>query len=105
VISGKSKSRIREAKESLNIGHPWKGPFHSRRPDQLVRRTIRGMLSWKKPKGKNAYKRLRVFLGVPKEFKGKKALTIPHAKSEKLQCSYLTLGELAKEIGWNPGGN
>ncbi|MEA2089396.1 MAG: 50S ribosomal protein L13 [Thermoproteota archaeon] len=104
VISGGRKNRVKEAKESLKIGHPWKGPFHPRRPDRLVRRTIRGMLPWKKPKGKQAYKRLRVFLGVPEKFEGKKALTIPHAMSKKLKCSYLTVGELAKEIGWNPRG-
>lgn len=102
IISGRRKSRVRKTKESLKVGHPWKGPFHPRMPDRFVRRTIRGMLPWKKPKGKQAYKRLRVFLGVPEEFKGEKALTIPHAKSEKLKCSYLTVGELAKEIGWNP---
>lgn len=104
VISGRRKSVVKEAKELLKIGHPWKGPFHPRRPDRFVRRTIRGMLPWKKPKGKQAYKRLQVFIGVPEEFEGKKALAIPHAMSEKLRCSYLTVGELAKEIGWNPGG-
>ena len=67
VISGKRLSRVKEAKRKLEIGHPRKGPFHSRRPEQIVRRTIRGMLPRKKPKGQQAYRRLRVFVDVPEE--------------------------------------
>lgn len=104
VISGKRKSRVAEAKEFLEVGHHRKGPFHPRRPDRIVRRTVRGMLPWRKPKGKQAYKRLRVFLGVPEEFKGKEMETIPEANAAKLRCPYITVGELAKEIGWNPVG-
>jgi len=101
VISGKRKSRIAEAKEFLEVGHPGKGPFHYRRPDRILRRTIRGMLPYKQPKGKQAYKRLRVFIGVPDEFKSVEMETIEEAKAEKLTCPYFTLGEFAKEVGWS----
>ena len=102
VISGKRQSKIEEAKTFLEIGHPGKGPFHPRRSDQIVRRTIRGMLPWKKPKGKQAYKRLRVFIEVPEEFKGKQMETIPEVSADNLKCPYTTVGDLAKEIG-GPG--
>jgi len=101
VISGKRKSRIAEAKEFLEVGHPGKGPFHYRRPDRILRRTIRGMLPYKQSKGKQAYKRLRVFIGVPDEFKSVEMETIEEAKAEKLTCPYFTLGEFAKEVGWS----
>ena len=67
VVSGKKKAVVRERKEFLEVGHPWKGPFHYRRPDRFIRRTIRGMLPYHQPKGKQAYKRLRVYIGVPEE--------------------------------------
>jgi len=102
VISGKKQSRVEEAKTFLEVGHPKKGPFHPRRPDQIVRRTIRGMLPWKKPKGKQAYKRLKVFIEVPEELKGKEMQTIPEVSADNLKCPYITVGELAKEIGWTP---
>jgi ribosomal protein uL13 len=35
VLSGKRKSKIREAKEFLEVGYPRKGPFHYRRPDRI----------------------------------------------------------------------
>jgi len=102
VISGKRLSILREVKEFLEVGHPRKGPFHPRRPDQIVRRTIRGMLPRKKPKGMQAYKRLRVFIGVPEELKGGRVETIPEANAEKLRCPYISVGKLSEEIGWTP---
>jgi len=104
VVSGKKKAVVRERKEFLEVGHPWKGPFHYRRPDRFIRRTVRGMLPYHQPKGKQAYKRLRVYIGVPEELKDKPMETIPEASASKLKCSYITVGELAKEIGWNPKG-
>jgi large subunit ribosomal protein L13 len=103
VLSGKKKSKVIEAKKFLEVGHPKMGPFHYKRPDRIVRRTVRGMLPYKQPKGKQAYKRLRVYMGVPDEFKDQKMETLIDAQAKKLTCPYFTLGEFAKEIGWNLG--
>jgi len=103
VLSGKKKSKVAEAKEFLDVGYPGIGPFHRRRPDRIVRRTVRGMLPYKQPKGKNAYKRLKVFMGVPDDLKDQKMETLEKAQARKLKCPYFTVGELAKEIGWNLG--
>lgn len=102
AISGKRLQIVKEAKTFLEVGHPRKGPYHPRRPDRIVRRTIRGMLPRQKPKGRQAYKRLKVYLGAPKEFNGKEIQTILDASAEKLKSPYITVGELAKEIGWSP---
>jgi large subunit ribosomal protein L13 len=103
VLSGRKKSRVREAKDYLEVGHPKKGPFHYRKPDRIVRRTVRGMLPYKKPKGKDAYKRLVVCIGTPEELQDQKMDTLAEADAQKLTCPYFTLGELAKEIGWHSG--
>jgi large subunit ribosomal protein L13 len=102
AISGKRLQIVKEAKTFLEVGHPRKGPYHPRRPDKIVRRTIRGMLPRKKPKGKQALKRLRVYLGAPMEFRDKEIQTIFDASADKLKSPYITVGELAKEIGWSP---
>jgi large subunit ribosomal protein L13 len=104
VLSGKKKSKLTKAKEFLEVGYPEKGPFHYKRPDRIVRKTVRGMLPFKQPKGKQAYKRLKVFIGIPAELKDQKTETLAHAQASKLACPYFTVGEFAKEIGWNPGG-
>ncbi len=103
IISGKKKSKVAEAKQFLEVGAPERGPFHSRRPDRIVRKTVRGMVPWPQPKGKNAYKRLRVFMGIPKELKDQKMETVEQASAAKLKGPHFTLAELATEIGWNQG--
>jgi len=100
IFSGKKKAKIMEAHLFLEVGAPARGPFHYRRPDRFLRKTVRGMVPYKQPKGKEAYGRLKVFMGVPLEFKGKEMITFEEASSAKLKGPHFTLGELAKEIGW-----
>ena len=103
VLSGKKKSKVAEAKQFLEVGAPMRGPFHYRRPDRIVRKTVRGMLPYSQPKGKTAYSKLRVFMGVPLTLKGKHLDTLPDAKATKLKGPRFTLLELSKEVGWNEG--
>jgi large subunit ribosomal protein L13 len=103
VISGKKKSKVAEAKEFLEVGAPKRGPFHYRRPDRILRKTVRGMLPFKQPKGKNALKKLKVFISVPKDLTDQQMVSIKEAQASKLKGPYFTLAELAKEIGWNKG--
>jgi large subunit ribosomal protein L13 len=103
IISGKRKSKVAEAHKFLEVGAPDRGPFHSRRPDRIVRKTVRGMVPWAQPKGKLAYKRLKVYLGIPLELKDRPLETIDQANAAKLTGPHFTLGELAVEIGWNKG--
>ncbi len=103
VISGKKKSKIAEAKEFLEVGAPKRGPFHYRRPDRILRKTVRGMLPFKQPKGKNALKKLKVFISVPEDLKDQQMLSLEEAQAAKLNGPHFTLADLAKEIGWNEG--
>jgi large subunit ribosomal protein L13 len=59
------------------------------------------MVPYKQPKGKNAYKRLKVFMGIPLELKDQEMITFEEASSANLKGPHFTLGEMAKEIGWN----
>ena len=103
LISGKKKSKVTEAKEFLEVGAPLRGPFHYRRPDKILRKTVRGMLPFKQPKGKNALKKLKVFISVPEDLKDQQMVTLEEAQAAKLKGPYFTLADLAKEIGWNQG--
>jgi large subunit ribosomal protein L13 len=103
VISGRKRSKVNEVKEFLEVGGVGYGPFHNRRPDRIVRKTVRGMLPFRQPKGKQAYKRLKVFIGVPEGMKNQKMETVGDARASKLKCAYFTVGELSREIGWNQG--
>jgi large subunit ribosomal protein L13 len=100
VFSGKKKSKVAEAHLFLEVGAPARGPFHYRRPDRYLRKTVRGMLPFKQPKGQVAYKRVKVFMGVPAEYRDQKMISFTDAQSSDLKGPHFTLGELATEIGW-----
>jgi large subunit ribosomal protein L13 len=100
LISGKRHSILREKHEFLQIGHFRKGPYHPRRPDTIVKRVIRGMLPRKKPRGKEALKRLRVYIGVPEAYEGRKMEKIPEADGRDLRGPHIEVSELARNIGW-----
>jgi ribosomal protein uL13 len=58
------------------------------------------MLPYKKPKGRKALKNLRVYVGVPKEFRDKKAETIEEAHVAKLKIpKFIKLKELSSLLG------
>ena len=104
VISGNEKNIFEDYMKRLEIrtlGSKTKSPKHARRPDGLVRKTIRGMLPWDKSRGKAAYKMLKVYIGIPKNFNGIIPQSIPEANLTNVRASLISVGDVAKSIGWN----
>ena len=104
MISGKKKSIVNEYNQFLKISsilHPKHGPFHPRRPDTMTSRMIRGMLPRDKPSGKEALKRLRVYIGVPANVKSLGKTQLEKTKIRKSSALYTSMGVLGKNVGWN----
>ena len=102
VVSGTKERVVARAKTKLKtrtLASQEKAPTHPRRPDTYVRRVIRGMLPWKKPHGKAAFHRVRVYVGTPADYQGKPALRPQFADSAKLRVPYVSVQQLAEEIG------
>ena len=74
------------------------GPKYPRRPEDIFRRTVRGMLPMKKTKGRNAFKGLKAFVGVPKEFQDQEAINVPNAEYGDIKKG-MELGEVSKLLG------
>lgn len=100
VVSGKRKMIVEKEKEFLNVGGFGKGPTHYRQPHRMVRRTIRGMLPHRKSHGRDAYRRLRVHIGVPRELEAAEKQSVPEAHSSNLSRRFVSVGEIAEAIGW-----
>ncbi|WP_148217163.1 50S ribosomal protein L13 [Acidilobus saccharovorans] len=85
----------------VHLSEKWR-PKRARSPQMLVRKAVRGMLP-KNDKGKEAYSRLRVYVGVPKELAGKNTTKLPSNMTvEKLTKSkYATLADIARQLGWS----
>ena len=102
VISGTKARVVARAKTKLKtrtLANQAKTPTHPRRPDNYVRRVIRGMLPWKKSRGKEAFHRVRVYIGAPEDYAGMPQRKVPEADAAKLRVPYITVGELSREIG------
>lgn len=102
VISGNEKYTLSEYDAWTKIHSlvdPKQGPFHPKSSGDLVRRTVRGMLPMKKPKGRNAYNRLEAHSDVPKKFEGNETKTYPKSNVENLNTRrFIRLGELSKRL-------
>lgn len=82
-----------------HVGNERKGPFYPRMPHMIFKRTVRGMLPFSLPRGREALKRLICHIGVPDEFKSAKPETIEQAK--KPQAPGMSLLEVSRYLGKN----
>ena len=89
--------RFRKRRQVQHKGTPEKSPSWPKVPNLLVRRMIRGMLPWKKPRGKVAYKKLRVFTGNPKN--------LPSESIKGIECKTtfrsMKVLELCRQLGYS----
>jgi len=99
VVAGNPKYTQQKYLQKIWRGDVIHGPFFPKTPDGIFRRTVRGMLPWHRPKGRNAYKNLRVFIGLPEEFKNRELKKVEGASASKLKTKALSLGEISLSIG------
>jgi large subunit ribosomal protein L13 len=100
VISG-SRARVLALYErKRSRGSKEGGPFFPRRPDHIVKRTIRGMLPYKRQRGAEALKRVRVYVGMPQEFAGQEMEVLEEAHVDRLNGGrVVTLGSVSTFLG------
>jgi len=104
IISGDRKSIIKGYKTKVNLMNkvnPDHSPYWPRRPDMLMKRIIRGMLPYRKPRGKTAYRNLRVFIGEPEVFKNAKIIEIESKDPRDMYVGYITMKELSRSLGYD----
>ena len=81
------------------------GPFYPRRADLLFKRCVRGMIPWTSTSGREAYRRLHVFVGTPKQFQDCEKER-PEEACRKITGKYTTLGRSpANTRPWEPYPN
>ncbi|MEM0326082.1 MAG: 50S ribosomal protein L13 [Desulfurococcaceae archaeon] len=108
VLSGK-KQRVIEGykllfKVKVHTNLERSGIRRPRSPVNIFKRAVRGMLPVDKPHGREAFKRLRVYVGTPKELQNKSFIKFPEAMYTRLSGEFITLEELAKAMGWKGAG-
>ena len=104
VITGNKKKIIACYVQKRDRGIPLKGPYFQKNSDRFLKRAVRGMLPYKQAKGREAYDRIRCYIGVPEKLKGQKTETILAANLMKLpNVKFIKLGILCKLLGAKHG--
>ena len=92
IITGNRKNIQKEFLEKRSrVGSSQKGPKYHRPSDKIVKRAIRGMLpDHRKGRGREAFKRIKCYVGVPKEFEESKKISSGKEKGDK----FIQVGEI-----------
>ena len=102
IVTGERDMIFADYKARVDRGDTTKrkGPFYPRRADLLFKRSVRGMIPWTSTSGREAYRRLHVFVGTPKQFADAETEKLEDAM-KKISGKYTTLGAISKFLGSN----
>jgi len=105
VVSGPKTRVLANYDGKYKLNHARKGPFYPRMPDQILKRTVRGMLPYQKnSSGRGALRDLRVMIGKPSNLSGDE-LPDGHAWGDTgpidrpLPLKFVRLGEISSSLG------
>ena len=100
VISGSRKTLLNHYLARLHRGSTESGPRHPKRPDRFVRRAIRDMFNYKSTRGKANFAKVKIFMGVPDEYKDKISKDFKCKKSSDLMHNkFVVVEDLCKQLG------
>jgi len=97
IMIGDPRGIVVDFLKKREIGSPHHGPFYPKKPDLIVRRSIRGMLPYKTNKGRAAFKKLKVYIGMPKELE---KIKMEKIAQKRVHTKFITIGEIAESLGW-----
>jgi len=84
IITGNKKNIEKNFEEKAGrFGHSQKGPRHHNTSEKIVKMTIRGMIpNYREGRGREAFKKIKCYYGVPKEFESAKKITTKEKKGK-----------------------
>ncbi|PKK81313.1 MAG: 50S ribosomal protein L13 [Thermoplasmata archaeon HGW-Thermoplasmata-2] len=97
IVIGSRESILETYKQKYYVGGVRKGPWYSRMPDKILKRTIRGMIPYRTGHGAEALDRVKVYIGCPKGYDASKFQTVDEAKKSPVR--FMTVGDISKELG------
>lgn len=97
LITGSEDAILEKYREKREVGSQRKGPFYPRMPDRIFKRTVRGMLPYQQPRGREALRRVRAYVGVPEEFEDADAEVVDDARTRAHQA--IRLEAVSRDLG------
>ncbi|NKE36039.1 50S ribosomal protein L13 [Natronococcus sp. JC468] len=102
VITGDEEDIFGTYRKRLELGSD-SGPYYPKRPDTIFKRSIRGMLPYKKPRGREALDSVRVYVGNPYEDDDdREAEILEDTSLDRLSnIRFVHLHEVSEQLGAN----
>ena len=98
IITGSDEDVFERFKTRVDLGSD-RGPYYPKRPDMIFKRSIRGMLPYKKTRGREAFESIRVYVGNPFDEEGE---TLDGTSLDRLSnIRFVQLGEISEKLGAN----
>ncbi len=102
VILGTKKFLVDKYKKKLSNKVIKQGPYYSRSPADIVKRSLRNMLPYKNKRGIEAFKRITCYNSVPSTLINKEKEIVEAAKiNEKSVFYYTKIEVISKVLGYN----
>ena len=98
VITGREEQILEKFEKRRDVGSD-RGPAYPKQPDRIFKRSIRGMVPHKKPRGQEALSNVRVYLGNPYDEDGE---VLEGTSLDRLSnIKFVSLGEISDYLGAN----
>ncbi|WP_276257453.1 50S ribosomal protein L13 [Haloglomus litoreum] len=99
VITGREEDTMETYRERARVGSD-RGPYYPKRPDGIFKRAVRGMVPYKTTRGREAFERVRVYVGDP--YDDGEAEVIEGTSLDRLSnIRFTSLGDISEELGAN----
>ncbi|QPV62279.1 50S ribosomal protein L13 [Halosimplex litoreum] len=98
VITGSEDDVIGTFETRRELGSD-QGPAYPKRPDGILKRSIRGMVPYKTTRGRDAFENVRVYVGNPYDDDGE---VLEGTSLDRLSnIKFVSLGEISEALGAN----
>ena len=97
VITGNEEATMDVFRKRVEVGAE-SGPYYPKRPDGILKRSIRGMLPYKSTDGREAFENVRVYVDNPYD----RGEVLDGTSLDRLSnINFTTLGDVAEDLGAN----
>jgi len=101
IILGRKKYLVNRYKTKLSNKVIGQGPYYSRSPSDIVKRSFRNMLPYKNQRGIEAFKRLKCYNSTPSILSSVNKTVVEGAKLDSNSVFYYTrVEEISKVLGY-----
>ncbi|MBU0466648.1 MAG: 50S ribosomal protein L13 [Nanoarchaeota archaeon] len=95
LITGRPRTAITNYQQKRSRGgSSLKGPHFPKSPERIMKRTVKGMLSHRQARGRDALKRVICYNKVPAEFENAEKISL----KREIKVKALTLKKLSEEL-------